>query len=56
MDYDIHLFPLELWWEDLYRRMLDELDPALTGRESVEEAMADAHRVTQDFLDELTEG
>ena len=56
MDYDIHLFPLELWWEDLYRRMLDELDPALTGRETVEEAMADAHRVTQDFLDELTEG
>ena len=56
MDYDIHIFPLELWWEDLYRRMLDELDPALTGRETVEEAMADAHRVTQDYLDELTEG
>jgi multiple sugar transport system substrate-binding protein len=50
MDYDLHIFPLELWWEELYKKMLDELDPALTGRETVEEAMADAHRVTQQFL------
>jgi multiple sugar transport system substrate-binding protein len=53
MNDDIHIFPLELWWEDLYRHMLDELDPALTGRETVEEAMADAHRVTQEYLDRL---
>lgn len=38
MDYDVHIFPQELWWEDLYRKMLDELDAALTGRESVEES------------------
>ena len=50
MDYDLRVFPLELWWEELYKKMLDELDPALTGRETVEEAMADAHRVTQEFL------
>ena len=56
MEYDVRIFPLELWWEDLYRKMLDELDPALTGRETVEEALADAHRVTQEYLARLTQG
>ncbi|NKB69119.1 MAG: extracellular solute-binding protein [Candidatus Latescibacteria bacterium] len=53
MEYDVHLFPQELWWEDLYRRMLDALDGALTGRESVETALANAHRVTNDYLDRI---
>ena len=53
MDYDVHTFPMELWWEDLYRRMLDELDAALTGRESVEQALAEAHRVTNEYLDRI---
>lgn len=53
MDYDVHLFPQELWWEDLYRRMLDELDGALSGRESVESALARAHRTTNDYLDRI---
>jgi len=50
MEYDIRIFPAELWWDDLYRKMLDELDAALMGRETVEEAMADAHRVTEQYL------
>ena len=50
MEYDVRIYPAELWWDDLFRRMLDELDAALTGRETVEEAMADAHRVTVDYL------
>jgi hypothetical protein len=50
MNYDVHLFAQELWWEDLYRRMLDELDGALTGRESVEEALALAHKTTNTYL------
>ena len=53
MEYEVRIFPAELWWDDLYRRMLDELDPALTGRETVEEAMADAHRATQEYLSRL---
>ena len=53
MDYDIRLFPQELWWEDLYRKMLDELDAALTGRETVAEALSQAHRVTDDYLDRV---
>ena len=53
MEYDVHLFPQELWWEDLYRRMLDALDGALTGRESVEAALAQAHRVTDEYLDRI---
>jgi hypothetical protein len=53
MDYDVHLFPQELWWEDLYRRMLDDLDSALSGRESVESALARAHRTTNDYLDRI---
>ncbi len=51
MDYPVRLFPQELWWEDLYRKMLDELDAALTGRESVEVALAQAHLVTNRYLD-----
>mgnify|MGYP001499927554 FL=1 len=53
MDYDVHLFPQERWWEDLYRRMLDEMDGALTGRESVQTALARAHQVTNDYLDRI---
>jgi multiple sugar transport system substrate-binding protein len=53
MEYDVHLFPQELWWEDLYRFMLDDLDAALTGRESVEEALARAHQTTNDYLDRI---
>lgn len=53
MDYDVHLFPQEKWWEDLYRRMLDELDGALTGRESVDAALTRAHRATNDYLDRI---
>lgn len=53
MDYDVHLFAQELWWEDLYRRMLDELDGALTGRESVESALTRAHRTTNTYLNRI---
>jgi multiple sugar transport system substrate-binding protein len=53
MDYKVRLFPQELWWEDLYRRMLDELDAALTGRESVAEALAEAHQVTNAYLQSI---
>ena len=53
MDYDVHLFPQERWWEDLYRRMLDEMDGALTGRESVQTALARAHQVTNNYLDRI---
>ena len=53
MDYNVRLFPQELWWEDLYRRMLDELDAALTGRESVAEALAEAHQVTNAYLQSI---
>jgi multiple sugar transport system substrate-binding protein len=53
MDYNVRLFPQELWWEECYRRMLDELDAALTGRESVEVALADAHKVTNAYLDKV---
>ena len=53
MDYNVRLFPQELWWEDLYRRMLDELDAALTGRESVAEALAEAHQVTNTYLQRI---
>jgi multiple sugar transport system substrate-binding protein len=53
MDYDVRIFPAELWWEDLYRKIQDELDAALTGRETVEQAMADAHRVAQDYLERI---
>ena len=53
MDYEVRLFPQELWWEDLYRRMLDELDAALTGRETVEESLRQAHEVTRDYLDRI---
>ena len=53
MDYDVRTFPMELWWGDLYRRMQDELDAALTGRTSVEEALAAAHKVTNDYLDRI---
>ena len=53
MDYDVHLFAQELWWEELYRRMLDELDGALTGRESGESALARAHRTTNAYLDRI---
>ena len=53
MDFNVRLFPQELWWEDLYRRMLDELDAALTGRESVAEALAEAHQVTNAYLQRM---
>ena len=53
MDFNVRLFPQELWWEDLYRRMLDELDAALTGRESVAEALAEAHQVTNAYLQRI---
>jgi multiple sugar transport system substrate-binding protein len=53
MEYDVRIFPAELWWDDLFRKMQDELDAALTGRETVEEAMADAHRVTVAYLQRL---
>ena len=53
MDYDVRTFPMELWWGDLYRRMQDELDAALTGRTSVEEALRAAHKVTNDYLDRI---
>lgn len=56
MDYDVQLFAQELWWEDLYRRMLDELDAALTGRESVESALGRAHQTTNDYLDRIYAG
>ena len=53
MDYEVRLFPQELWWEDLYKPMLDELDAALTGRETVEESLRQAHEVTRDYLDRI---
>ena len=53
MDYQVRLFPQELWWQDLYRKMLDELDAALTGRETVAEALAQAHQVTNGYLDRI---
>lgn len=53
MDCDVRLFPQELWWQDLYRRMLDELDAALTGRETATEALSQAHRMTNAYLDRL---
>ena len=34
-------------------RMLDELDAALTGRESVAEALAEAHQVTNAYLQSI---
>jgi len=33
--------------------MLDDLDSALSGRESVESALARAHRTTNDYLDRI---
>jgi hypothetical protein len=36
--------------------MLDELDGALTGRESVDVALARAHRATNDYLDRIYVG
>ena len=56
MDYDVRIFPAELWWEDFYRKIQDELDAALTGNETVEEAMADAHRVARDYLERVYAG
>ena len=53
MEHEVLIYPAELWWDDLFRKMLDELDAALTGRETVEEAMADAHRVTVDYLERV---
>ncbi|MBI2505927.1 MAG: sugar ABC transporter substrate-binding protein [Candidatus Latescibacteria bacterium] len=53
MDYDIRLFPQEVWWQDLYRKMLDELDAALAGRTTVAEALAQAHQLTTAYLDRL---
>tara|TARA_B100000676_G_C17994683_1_gene797067 strand:+ start:113 stop:1402 length:1290 start_codon:yes stop_codon:yes gene_type:complete len=53
MDFDVRLFPQEVWWEDLYRKMQDELDAALTGRESVETALAEAHKVTNAYLERI---
>ena len=53
MDYNVRLFPQEVWWEELYRRMLDELDAALTGRESVEIALGQAHKVTNAYLERI---
>ena len=53
MDFDVRLFPQEVWWEDLYRKMQDELDAALTGRESVETAVAEAHKVTNAYLERI---
>ena len=56
MDHEVRIFPQELWWEDLYRRMQDELDAALTGRETVEEALRQAHEVTREYLQRIHGG
>ena len=53
MDYEVRIFAQELWWEELYRRMLDELDAALTGRETVEESLRQAHEVANAYLDRI---
>jgi hypothetical protein len=36
--------------------MQDELDAALTGRETVEEALRQAHEVTRDYLQRIHGG
>ena len=51
MDYEVKIFAQELWWDEVYRRMQDELDAALTGRESVAESLAQAHEITNAYLD-----
>lgn len=53
MDYEVQIFPQEVWWEDLFRRMQDELDAALAGRETVAESLRQAHEVTNAYLDRI---
>ncbi|MEE3258328.1 MAG: hypothetical protein VX293_03875, partial [Candidatus Latescibacterota bacterium] len=53
MDYEVKIFAQELWWDEVYRRMQDELDAALTGRETVAESLGQAHEVTNAYLHRL---